>query len=274
MPISENQIDVAGKTVHYYEAGVPGRKCLLLLHGHLGDAWMHWSEAMNQLSEDYYLVAPDLPGYGVSDPLPTISGEALVAWAIALLDALGLYDAVAVGNSFGGGLTARLLGAYHPERIPAVVLVNGGTIPSVPGCAKIIAATPGVGGFFYKRLAGSTVSRSNLDTLFGDDALLTDEIVGRVQAQRDALAGLMRGLTTMPKPEKRFPPVPVLLLWGQEDSITPRIIAEGLNEHIPGSKLELISDVRHVPHIEVPEVFAWQVTQFLTQISRPGDVVI
>lgn len=268
MMITENQVQVNGLNVHYYEAGDPENGTLLLLHGYLGDAWLHWEEALNGLQDEYHIIAPDLPGYGQSDKLRRITVDRLVKWCIDLLDALKVDGAAVIGTSFGGGLVARLLAAHHPSRIVAAVLVNGGVIPAVPGCARGLAMTPVVGWILYNRLAASQTARGGLGGLFEDESFLTDAFVARVRAQRGAVARYMRAFTLMPSPEKRNPPLPVLLLWGEEDAISPRIIAEGMRDHLPGSRLELIAGTRHMPHVEAPDVFVWQVKQFLTGLSR------
>lgn len=272
--ISEQLIAVNGRTTHYYTAGDPARKTLLLLHGHLGDAWLHWSEVTPMLAEHYHVIAPDLPGYGQSDPLPKMDVDSLCAWAKALLDALEIPTAVVIGNSFGGGLTGRLMAAQYPETVLAVILVNGGVIPEVPGCANAIARVPLIGPAFYGRLAATTTSRTNLEGVFEDETHLTDDFVARVQKQRPGLSRLMRGMTTMTTPENKTPLVPVLLLWGEEDGITPRVVGEGIQQHIPGSKLNLIAETRHMPHVEAPEVFAFQVKRFLDEIAQPGEIEI
>ncbi len=267
MPISEQLIDVKGNTVRYYEAGEPHHRSLLLLHGGFGDAWLHWSDIITELEEDYHLVAPDLPGYGQSTPLAGLTIEKLLTWTLDLMDALGLDQAGIVGQSFGG-LVGRLLASQYPNRIPVLILVNGGVIPSVPGAARFLARLPGVGRFMFKRIAKSTSSRSGLDGVFENGDLLTDEFVRRVGINANGLAALMQALAVSPVPEKRTPRIPVLLLWGEEDAITPRIVGEHIHKNIPDSKLSLIANCRHMPHLETQEIFVWQVKNFLDELTR------
>lgn len=266
--MNETQITVKGLGVHYYTGGTPQKPPILLLHGYLGDAWTHWHEVIPALQEEYFIVAPDLPGYGQSDKLKALTMPNLIQWCIDFLDAVNINDAAVIGSSFGGGLLARLLAVEHSGRIPAVILVNGGVIPAVPAIARTLAALPVTGGLLYGRIGASQVKRTALAELFEDESLLTDAFVARVQAQKQAVVQYMRAFTLMPKPEKRNPPVPILLIWGEEDHITPRVIAEGMNQHMPGSQLQLISGARHLPHVEASDVFVWQVKQFLNQIAR------
>ena len=273
MNISENQIEVNGLTVHYYEVGEREKPSVLLLHGHVGDAWLHWTEIFPLMVDKYHCIAPDMPGYGGSDPLKNATPEAMAQWGLDLLDALEVPDAAVVGNSFNGGLMARIMAANYPQRVAGVVLVNGGTIPNVPGCARTLASLPGLGNLIYSRIARGTVKRSELvGNLVESEDSLSEEQIARIVASKDSLARTMHRMSLMPKPQNRTPAVPVLLLWGEEDAITPRVFGEGLNQHLPGSQLEVISNARHVPHIEDADTFAWQVRQFLKDIKPDVDI--
>lgn len=262
---SEKTITLNGKNIHYYEDGEQHKTTILLLHGGFGDAWMHWNHLMPVLRDEYHTIAPDLPGYGQSDGIRAPTPMALVEWTKGFLDHLGLNDVVVVGNSFGG-LIGRLLAANYPQYVPVLVLVNGGVIPAVPTLAQLLAKS-WVGGFIFSQIARSTVSRGNLEGLFENKSLLTDEIVSRAQANRNGLARLMRAHSYADKPEKRTPRIPVLLLWGEEDAVTPRVVGEHIQRGIPGSKLELIAATRHLPHVEEPEIFDWQLRRFLHTLS-------
>lgn len=271
MSLSEHVVSVDGLNVRYYEAGPQNRLIVLMLHGHLGDAWLHWAGVMPHMADNYRLIAPDLPGFGQSDPLPTTTLPALVDWVRRFTDVLEATHYIIIGNSFGG-LIARLLAAEEPDRVDGLILVNGGVIPAVPGCARQMARTPGVGGLLFNRIARSTVSRSSLDGLFEDKSRLTDEIVERVQANQPGTARLMRALSLSETPKRRTPKMPVLLLWGDEDAITPRVVGEQIRDRLPDARMELITGARHVPHIEEPDIFIWQADKFIIKLARPGDV--
>ncbi|MEX2421031.1 MAG: alpha/beta fold hydrolase, partial [Actinomycetota bacterium] len=77
------------------------------------------------------VIAPALPGFGRSDPLPgAYTFERLVAWVIDLLDALDLREPTAfIGHSFGGAV-ATAVAWERPQRVRSLVLVNsiGGSV--------------------------------------------------------------------------------------------------------------------------------------------------
>jgi pimeloyl-ACP methyl ester carboxylesterase len=122
-------VDVADTRLAVREWGEPDGRPLLFWHA-LGD---HTSlqpiEAAPILVRDYgfRVLAPDAPGFGGSPRLPDERYElpALVGLARDLLDALELDRVVWVGSSWGGNV-AVAVAATHPERVEALVLLDGG----------------------------------------------------------------------------------------------------------------------------------------------------
>jgi len=268
MILNANTIPVKGRTVRYYEAGEPHRRALLLLHGGFGAAALHWEEVSRTLKSDYYIIAPDMPGYGETEPLPQMTIDAMVDWVRDLLDALGLDDVVVVANSFSG-LIGRLLAVKHPRYAPVVVLVNGGVIPNISGIARFVAKLPLIGSSLFNRLAKSMTKREDLALGIGQEAVMTDAFIEKVQAERTGLAKMMHMLASSPKPEKTVPPGAVLLLWGEDDAITPLVSGKTINRVIPHAQLEVIANCRHMPHIEEPDIFLWQLQNFLNHLEDP-----
>jgi pimeloyl-ACP methyl ester carboxylesterase len=269
MQIEHHTKTINGHEVHYLEAGTDfSGTDLLLLHGGYGNAWLNWSEAMPLLADEYHVIAPDLPGYGDSAPIEPMNVDTLITWVQSLLDSLEIEQAVVVGNSFGG-LIGRLFTANLPRYVPALVLINGGVIPKVTPIARLLSGVPVIGRALFRRIARVQTARSSLMLGIKTDDKLTDAFVAAVRNDVHGLARLMRALTISPLPEARTPAVPVLLLWGEEDAITPVFVAEHLEKEIPGSQISLIAGVGNMSQVEVPDVFAWQVKQFLRELTRP-----
>ena len=66
MSVRFNAVDVDGLKVFYREAGDKTRPTLLLLHGFPSASHM-FRDLVLELSDRYYLVAPDLPGFGMTE---------------------------------------------------------------------------------------------------------------------------------------------------------------------------------------------------------------
>jgi pimeloyl-ACP methyl ester carboxylesterase len=130
---------VEGRQVHYLEWGRIGSPAVVCLHGGGQTAYMY-EELGAALGERYFVLAPDLPGHGDSDPLlrGTVYGrQAMAATLGPLLDQLGIDRAAFVGASLGGVLSITL-GASQPERVGAVALIDVGHRLEEEGVAKII----------------------------------------------------------------------------------------------------------------------------------------
>lgn len=153
----EKTITLNSTQTHYLEAGDEQGKALLLLHG-LGTAKLNWEPAIPLLVEHYHIIAPDMPGFGASAAVSHL--QDLNQWLKALLDTLNIQQAVVVGSSIGG-LVARLFAAGEPQLAPALILVNGGAVPSLPPIARMIANAPILGDYLFGKTPTSagTVNR-------------------------------------------------------------------------------------------------------------------
>ena len=110
-------------------SGKDGEIPVLFLHGNLSSAtW--WEDTMLALPEGFRGIAPDQRGYGDADASVTIDATRgmgdLSDDASALLDKLGIDQAVVVGNSMGGSVIWRMI-ADHSDRIMSAVQVDPGS---------------------------------------------------------------------------------------------------------------------------------------------------
>ncbi len=258
-----------GGTVHYWQDGDPAQRPLLLLHGDYGNAYIQWAEVMPVLAEDYFVVAPDLPGYGQSSPLTPLRLEKLLEWLQQFIQ-LMKFDAVVVVGSSYSALLARMLASSDPALIPALILINGGVEPEIAPLPRLLAGIPGIGGFLFDRIVTSLTRRTQLEGLFVNEDVLKPPVVAAIQANRKAMAALMRGITLSPVPALTNPVVPVLLLWGENNGLVPVRVGEHLKERMPGAELARIENCGHLPQIELPDVVASQIHLFLKRMTRSG----
>jgi haloacetate dehalogenase len=122
--------DVAGARIH---ARVPlgpigNRPALLLLHG-FPQTHVMWHRVAQLLQKDFYLVLPDLRGYGDSSKAPGLadhsnySKQAMAQDMVAVMDALGVASFLLCGHDRGGRVAHRLA-LDHPSRVQKLCVID------------------------------------------------------------------------------------------------------------------------------------------------------
>ena len=125
--IKYQSVDVSGLKVFYREAGAAGAPALLLLHGFPSASHM-FRDLIPLLADRFYIVAPDLPGFGQSD-MPARSKFAYTFDHIASVidsftEIVGLKRFAIYVFDYGAP-TGFQIAAKHPERITGIVSQNG-----------------------------------------------------------------------------------------------------------------------------------------------------
>jgi pimeloyl-ACP methyl ester carboxylesterase len=129
MSVRFNTVDVDGLKIFYREAGDKTRPTLLLLHGFPSASHM-FRDLMPKLCDRYYVVAPDLPGFGMTEQPArdkfTYSFENIAKVIGRFTEVLGLGKFAIYVFDYGAPVGFRLA-VKHPERITAIITQNGNT---------------------------------------------------------------------------------------------------------------------------------------------------
>lgn len=123
MTIAYRNADVDGLKVFYREAGTRGAPKLLLLHGFPSSSHM-FRDLIPHLADRFHIVAPDLPGFGQSDPPRANTFDSLAGTIERFTEVVG-FDRFAVYVFDYGAPTGFRLATRHPERITAIISQNG-----------------------------------------------------------------------------------------------------------------------------------------------------
>jgi pimeloyl-ACP methyl ester carboxylesterase len=277
------EVSAAGR-VHLLEKGAG--KPLVLLHG-TGNSAGFLLPVLDQL-RGVRVMAPDLPGIGLSDPteLPRDRyRERAVAWLDRLLDALELNATTLLGHS-GGGVWALWYALAHPGRVERLVLLDVPTLPKTRCPLPIrLAATPGLGQLLSRLAPPSPKSMLRLASAMGEKDTLArhpdligllvavglDPIADRAaKAELRALispfallspSGWRRRVRVRPE-ELRQLAMPVLVLWGERDPVGSIPVAQAVTELIPHARLEVLP-TGHGPWLGQPTRTATTVLEFM-----------
>jgi len=116
-------IDVDGSKVFFREAGPADAPKLLLLHGFPSASHM-FRDLIPLLADRFHLAAPDLPGFGLSEPSRPHTFDRMAEIIDSFTDRIG-FDRYAVYVFDYGAPTGFRLALKHPERITAMISQNG-----------------------------------------------------------------------------------------------------------------------------------------------------
>ena len=212
------------------------------------------------LADSHDSVAPDLPGFGASDPLPAVwSSTEYLAVITKLLNQLGVQRASIVGHSRGGHF-AFGFAAAHPDRVDRLVLVDSAGLRGRRGAAyqaRVLAFKAGRRMLASRPLAGPRGAplRALFERRFGSD-------------DYRAASGPLRGtLVRLVNEDARhlLPRVqaPTLLIWGELDDATPLADGQLMERLIPDAGLVVFPGAGHFSYADDPARFCRVVTHFL-----------
>lgn len=129
MPVRFNTVDVDGLKMFYRSAGATDAPAVLLLHGFPSASHM-FRDLIPELADRYHVVAPDLPGFGMTEQPArdhfTYTFDNIANIVDRFTEVLGLNKFAVYVFDYGAPVGFRLA-VKHPERITAIVTQNGNT---------------------------------------------------------------------------------------------------------------------------------------------------
>ncbi len=244
---------LSGKRVHAWIGGAG--PALLMVHSAWGDASMSWAPVWNGLSRSFTVLAPDLPGFGASDPLdvPTLSADAGVLKA--LLDSRKAGRAIVVGNSFGAAIAIEFAAAF-PESTRLLVLVNGGYVPALPWFMRKLIGLPALEKPFRALIRKATYSDKALAKAFPDPAKLPSGFFDRIRANEEKQSRVVFDTVLNQKKPQARPAVPVAMIWGTGDRLLTPNQLKTLRKWLCSAEFVPLDNAGHMPQVERPEEFA------------------
>jgi pimeloyl-ACP methyl ester carboxylesterase len=281
-PATGRFVETAGGKLFIQEVGAVNAPAVLLIHG--TGAWSEiWRPTMLALAAaDYRAIAVDLPPFGFSerpDP-PAYDRPTQARQLLDLLDALALQDVILVGHSFGAGATVELT-LLAPARIKQLVLVDAALGLTTVGDAsaptavarptlpeQLLQIRPLRNTVLAATVTNPRLTRQLLYALIAKRAAATDAtlmmlqqplvIQGSTNALGDWLLPFLfteaSGLSSEPAAYTTLE-LPVTLLWGELDQVTPLAQGEALQQLLPHATFTVLPGLGHIPALEDPPTF-------------------
>ncbi len=232
---------------------------LLLLHGLMG-ALSNWEEVIEKFKGEYRVVIPMLPIYDL--PLLTTGVKTLAKYVHKFIKHKEYENVTLLGNSLGGhvGLIYVL---SHQEMVKALVLTGSSGLYE-----------NAFGGSFPKRESYDFI-KEKVEYTFYDPKTATKELVDEVYETVNDRHKVLRILAmaksairhNMSKDLSKIL-IPVALIWGKNDRITPPEVATEFNLLLPDSELTWIDHCGHAPMMEQPKEFNEALVKFLEKIKK------
>lgn len=236
----------------------PEKRTLIFIHG-AALTNIFWESQVKSLAETANTIAIDLPGHGTSR---SPGKESIADYAQSVLDFINLIDAprpiIPCGLSMGGAITQQLL-IDNPGFFPAGILMNTGARLKV--MPAIFEAVEKDYGSFVKMLCDTAISKKS------DAEKLCVKINECTKCRPDVALGDFRACDNFDVIENLgLIEVPVLVLAGNHDNITPFKYGTFLERNIKNAKLVTIEDAGHLSPIEKPDKVSEAIRDFLLQV--------
>lgn len=231
---------------------------LILLHGLFG-ALSNWVDVINHFRGKYKVVIPLMPIYTL--PILNTNVKELSKFIHRFIHHKGYKDIHLVGNSLGGHVSLVYITNY-PEDIQTLTLTGSSGLYE-----------NSMGNSFPRREDYEFI-KSKVEYTFYDPKSASKELVDEVYGIINDKNKLIRILSLAKSAirhnmasELHNIKQPVCLIWGIQDNITPKDVAEEFHKLLPDSDLFFVDQCGHAPMMEQPKEFNTLLSAWLEKIS-------
>lgn len=245
------QDNVDGVTIAFREAGSESNPTIVLLHGYPSSSHQY-RKVLDQLSDTYHLIAPDYPGFGLSDfPEPEsyeYTFDNIAKTMDAFLEQRGISSYAIMMQDYGAPIGFRIATA-HPERVTGIITQNGNAY--LEGIGEIWKGIKAMWADRNEKTEGALLAAFTLEGLKWDythgtkdqekinpDSWHLDFLrMQRPNAHKvnlDLWYDYQNNLKLYPKWQQylRDHQPPVLVVWGKNDAYFPESGAEAFKKDV------------------------------------------
>lgn len=244
--------DINGQSIYYQKVGMG--KNLILIHGWGTDVSLFWP-IVDLLKEDFTLWLLDLPGFGRSDlPKRTFTALDFAKVIAEFIKKNNIAKPTVFGHSFGGKVAIQLAKNY-PNLINKLILEgSSGIRPEKSLSQVLIFPFVKIGHFFLPNVFNIKSQIQNI--LYKK---LESDYANAGQMKDIFLNTIREDVTTdLPKIQTE-----TLLIWGEKDRAVPLKYGKKMYRLIPKSKMVVLENIGHFPHVKQAERVAYYVKDFV-----------
>ncbi|WP_291125166.1 alpha/beta fold hydrolase [Flavobacterium sp. UBA6031] len=257
--------------VSYTDQGPDDAPVLIFIHGFPLNKSM-WNKQVEVLKEDYRVIAYDIRGHGESDTgTEDFSIRLFENDLIMLMDKLKIDKASLCGLSMGGYIALNAI-VYNPERFDSLVLSDTSCLADTPEAkTKRVNA---INSILEKGV--NNYADESVKNLFAPESFSTKEteIVSVKEmicnTKEVSICCSLLALSARKETCNKLSgiDVPVLVLVGEEDKITPPEVSKMMYENIKDSTLHVIQHAAHLSNLENPGEFNNQLQRFFETVYK------
>lgn len=266
--------EVDGVHLHYRAVG--SGPAVVMIHGY-GASLELWRPVQDALAAHHRVIAVDLKGFGWSSrPAGDYSpaAEATLVWH--LLDQLGVDQVSIVGHSWGSSVSLAMVLA-QPTRVRRIALYSAYVFDEQLPSFFRWAQVGGVGEVLFS-LHYRANAEDRIGLAYHDVRFVTQARVDRVLAELDrpgttaAALAAARGQHFRAMSQRyRDIAQPTLLLWGDDDRVTPLRFGQRLASTMPNATLTVYPACGHIPMVEARTATTRDLLTFLDGDRAPSE---
>ena len=228
---------------------------LVAIHG-IGSCWQVWNPVLPALEAQHEVLAPSLPGYGLSEPLtgtPTVT--ALTDAVEEAMDAAGWDTAHLVGNSMGGWIAAELAARGRARTMVGIAPAGLYTAKELTYASRVLRSSFAAAQRLAPHAERITASAAGRRLAFGLMYARPERLdPGDAAHGLKVFAGSPSFLETMDWIEGGQMPrglhsidCPARIIWGTRDLLLPARQAPRWAQHVKGAEVVRLPGLGHVP---------------------------
>ncbi len=238
---------------------------LFLIHG-LGGSIESWTNNIEFLSKKFRIIAFDLPGFGLSDkPKVSYTINFYVNFLEKFIKKLKMNHLFLIGSSLGGHIAIEFTMRNRTIVDKLILISPAGCLP------KSFKGSPSLKR--YIKIVDAKSSNDINRILTSIDNSLVDRSYANIMYKRlsmpgakDAFISALKGSANAPRYNNKLAKINtnMLLIWGKEDKMIPLKYIRPFMEH-GNSRIIIIENCGHRPHVENPKLFNKIVKDFLME---------